>query len=316
MPKHRLCLPIALYRGVRQLAPTALRLFLDYARTRGPYTRHADPLPEHPTPTEKAMATIHLLVGPQHTAQELTTGHFLKATDAVHFAFQAHGLTPSDVGAAPTAQGVLNGNTHDHVGGDGADILQTGPSTTPTMIGYYGAAAGNILTPHVDRVSILKSAVRCIFRVYYSTTAALTLNAPSGASPTDVASITTSVGHLNLAPTANLGIATAAPAQKLHVTGNARVSGTYYADSFISTGFVKNSSAGMLSGGNTIITADIPADIGLPLSDGFPLARWRGVAIADPTADLNNGDFYLNSLTSKLCVYSAATSWARCTFTA
>lgn len=38
-----------------------------------------------------------------HTATGLTTGHFLKATGATTYGFAAHGLTYSDVGAAPSS---------------------------------------------------------------------------------------------------------------------------------------------------------------------------------------------------------------------
>ena len=57
-----------------------------------------------------------------HPAAGLTAGHFLKATAATTYAFGAHGLTAGDVGAAPSAEGVTGGNSHDHVGGDGAQI--------------------------------------------------------------------------------------------------------------------------------------------------------------------------------------------------
>jgi hypothetical protein len=45
----------------------------------------------------------HVLDGADHTVSGLTTGHFLKATGAATFGFAAHGLTYSDVAAAPAA---------------------------------------------------------------------------------------------------------------------------------------------------------------------------------------------------------------------
>ncbi len=42
----------------------------------------------------------HALVGSDHTAAGLTTGHFLKATGPTAYGFAAHGLTYGDVGAA------------------------------------------------------------------------------------------------------------------------------------------------------------------------------------------------------------------------
>lgn len=49
---------------------------------------------------------VHNLVGSYHSASGLTAGHFLKATSPTSFGFGAHGLTYSDVGAAPEAHGV------------------------------------------------------------------------------------------------------------------------------------------------------------------------------------------------------------------
>ena len=52
-------------------------------------------------------------------------------------------LTPGDVGAAPAAQGVTNGNSHNHDGGDGAQIAYSSLSGIPTL---GGAAALNVGT--------------------------------------------------------------------------------------------------------------------------------------------------------------------------
>jgi hypothetical protein len=68
-----------------------------------------------------------------HPAAGLTAGHFLKATAATTYAFGAHGLSAGDVGAAPAAEGVTNGNAHDHVGGDGNQINHTGLSNIGTL---------------------------------------------------------------------------------------------------------------------------------------------------------------------------------------
>ena len=51
-----------------------------------------------------AAPTIHNLIDiTNHPVAGLTTGHFLKATGATSYAFGAHGLTYSDVGAADSA---------------------------------------------------------------------------------------------------------------------------------------------------------------------------------------------------------------------
>jgi hypothetical protein len=51
-------------------------------------------------------------------------------------------LTPGDVGAAPAAQGVTNGNSHNHDGGDGAQIPYSSLSGLPTL--FNPAAPGAI----------------------------------------------------------------------------------------------------------------------------------------------------------------------------
>lgn len=45
----------------------------------------------------------HVLDGASHTVSGLTPGHFLKATSLTAFAFGAHGLTATDVGAAASS---------------------------------------------------------------------------------------------------------------------------------------------------------------------------------------------------------------------
>ena len=42
-------------------------------------------------------------------------------------------LTPANIGAAPAAQGVTNGDSHDHSGGDGAQIAYSSLSGLPTL---------------------------------------------------------------------------------------------------------------------------------------------------------------------------------------
>jgi len=71
-------------------------------------------------------------VGRQHA----TTGTLLVSIEGVE-------PTPAQIGAAPAAQGVTNGNSHNHDGGDGAQIAYSSLSGTPTL---GGAAALNIGT--------------------------------------------------------------------------------------------------------------------------------------------------------------------------
>lgn len=71
-------------------------------------------------------------VGRQHA----TTGTLLISIEGVE-------PTPAQIGAAPAAQGVTNGNSHNHDGGDGAQIAYSSLSGTPTL---GGAAALNVGT--------------------------------------------------------------------------------------------------------------------------------------------------------------------------
>jgi hypothetical protein len=55
------------------------------------------------------------------------------AHKTTHATGGADALTPGDIGAAPAAQGVTNGNSHDHSGGDGAQINYGNLSGLPTI---------------------------------------------------------------------------------------------------------------------------------------------------------------------------------------
>jgi hypothetical protein len=70
-------------------------------------------------------------VGRQHA----TTGTLLVSIEGVE-------PTPAQIGAAPAAQGVTNGNSHNHDGGDGAQIAYSSLSGLPTL--FNPAAPGAI----------------------------------------------------------------------------------------------------------------------------------------------------------------------------
>jgi hypothetical protein len=100
-------------------------------------------------------AINHNLIDPtHHLVSGLTTGHFLKATGATTYAFAAHGLTYTDVGAAATGQTFYLGTTSiaiNRASGslgltgiisiDGSSISVKSPSTTG-LITFTGMAAG------------------------------------------------------------------------------------------------------------------------------------------------------------------------------
>jgi hypothetical protein len=65
-----------------------------------------------------------------HTATGLTSGHFLKATGATTFGFSAHGLTASDVGAAPSSHVGAGGGAHANVVAAGDAGFMTGTDKT------------------------------------------------------------------------------------------------------------------------------------------------------------------------------------------
>lgn len=149
--------------------------------------------------TAAASMSAHALVGASHTATGLTPGHFLKATAATTFGFAAHGLTYSDVGAAAVGNGVTNGDAHDHVGGDGAQI-------------DHGGLGG---LDHDDHPGCAWLAGRTTGQVLYggtATNATLTLYGSSAAGY---------CGYILLNPVttlaARVGIGTPTPASRFHV---------------------------------------------------------------------------------------------------
>jgi hypothetical protein len=60
-------------------------------------------------------------------------------------------LTPGDVGAAPAAQGVTNGNSHNHDGGDGAQIAYSALAGLPTLFNPAVPGAIGETTPSTGR---------------------------------------------------------------------------------------------------------------------------------------------------------------------
>ena len=69
-------------------------------------------------------------------------------------------------------------------------------------------------------------------------------------------------------------------------------------------GFVKNSTAGVLSGGQAISAMDIPEEIGDVTSSGHNVPRWRGFGATLPDTDLREGDLFYDTLHVCLSVYS------------
>jgi hypothetical protein len=89
--------------------------------------------------------TAHNLIDTTgHPVSGLTTGHFLKATGATTYAFAAHGLTYSDVGAAPTSH-ATNGSTYGYGDGTNAGHLRVGTGigvSSGTISVTYGSSSG------------------------------------------------------------------------------------------------------------------------------------------------------------------------------
>ena len=99
-----------------------------------------------------ATPIAHDLTGAFHTAAGLTAGHFLKATGAAAFAFAAHGLGYSDVGAEPA-----NANIQSHIGSSSnphsVTYTQAGAEPANANIqAHIGATSGN---PHSVSLSDL-----------------------------------------------------------------------------------------------------------------------------------------------------------------
>lgn len=107
--------------------------------------------------------TAHTLTGALHTASGLTTGHFLKATGTGTFAFAAHGLTYTDVGAPPTSH-AANAATYGYGDGTNAGHLRVGTGltvSTGTVSVLYstGADAGYACQANDSRLSDARTPV-------------------------------------------------------------------------------------------------------------------------------------------------------------
>ena len=176
-----------------------------------------------------------------HTASGLTTGHFLKATGATTYAFGAHGLTYSDVGAAAAS--------HVHAW---ADITSGVPTTwTPIAHDLLSAYHGDTTAGTVVRGDIItgQGATPKWVRLAFPGT-------PTGkvlvASATDVAWSANALGSAAWAATGDFLAVAATAADSSKLNGQ---SASYYqtahanltslaAISYVSASFVKMTAAG------------------------------------------------------------------------
>jgi hypothetical protein len=92
----------------------------------------------------------HDITSAYHTDSGLTTGHFLKATGLTTFAWQAHGLGASDVGAYTTAQTdtAIDTDITTHVGIATAHQDAPGLISTHTAIATAHQDAPGLITTH------------------------------------------------------------------------------------------------------------------------------------------------------------------------
>lgn len=99
--------------------------------------------------------TAHVLDSASHTVSGLTTGHFLKATGASAFGFAAHGLTASDVGAAPASH-AANASTYGYGDATNAGHLRVGTGigiSAGTISVTYGSSANTACQGNDSRLS-------------------------------------------------------------------------------------------------------------------------------------------------------------------
>lgn len=102
-------------------------------------------------PEDAHHAKVHALIdATNHPESGLTSGHFLKATGTTTYAFGAHGLTASDVGAAslPVAEGDVTftgTGGHDHSSGDGGTKLDWDTCWSDAVHSHASDSEGSVL---------------------------------------------------------------------------------------------------------------------------------------------------------------------------
>jgi len=136
--------------------------------------------------------------------------------------------------------------------------------STPSTFRFYNTTYGLQIRAANSAISVLteNDGLAKALYLFFSSTNFLKILSPNGAVATSVATISTYAGRLNLAPAAaQVGINNNAPACALDVTGAIAASTTLTLPAMSTAGFVKNSVAGLLSGGNALAAADIPATL-------------------------------------------------------
>ena len=92
------------------------------------YTSAAQDLSNHEITTTTAHGGIVA-----DTDSRLSDARTPTAHASTHASGQSDAITPDDIGAAPSSKGVTNGDSHNHDGGDGAQIDYANLANTPTL---------------------------------------------------------------------------------------------------------------------------------------------------------------------------------------
>jgi hypothetical protein len=112
---------------------------------------------------------------------------------------------------------------------------------------------------------------------------------------------------LTIDKTGKVGILNTAPAATLDVTGSIQASTTLTLPAMSSAGLVRNSAAGLLSGGNTVAAADLDTEIGNHTSATFNIPRYRGEGSVFPTGP-RYGDLFFHTVLG-ISIYGTDDTW-------
>ena len=185
--------------------------------------------------------------------------------------------------------------------------------STASTLGYGPSAYGASLNAANDALNLYDGGnTGQALLLWYGGANYLKLLGPNGGVASSVSTIGPAIGHLNIAACVtpgNVGIYTANPTSKLHVTGDIKASTdiTATGDAYC-TSLTLGSAGKLIQGSTTRLDGSGNATLGNVTSSGYNVPRGRGIGTTLPSTDLRDWDMFFRSDESLLYIYVSG-SW-------